>query len=214
MRRLIVYLLIDTSGSMKGEPIESVKVGLEALFATLRLDPFALESVYFSIITFDKDVKNILPVTSIENVVVPDIVTPDSGPTHTGAALMELCRLYDQDVMLGSSTQKGDWKPLAFIMTDGKPSDLMLYKKAIEEVKKRKFSSIVGCAAGMKAKVDYLKLLTDDVHVLDQMDSRGFLKLFKWVSASIGVSKPSKNSSENEDVIILPEPPDEINNII
>ena len=27
-RRLPVYILIDTSGSMKGEPIESVKVGL------------------------------------------------------------------------------------------------------------------------------------------------------------------------------------------
>ena len=28
MRHLPVYILIDTSGSMKGEPIESVKVGL------------------------------------------------------------------------------------------------------------------------------------------------------------------------------------------
>lgn len=213
MRRLIVYLLIDTSGSMKGEPIESVKVGLEALFSALRLDPFALESAYFSIITFDKDVKNILPVTSIDNVVVPEIVVPESGPTHIGAALMELCRLYDQDVRYGSSTQKGDWKPLVFIMTDGKVSDLMLYKKAIEEVKKRRFSSIVGCAAGMKAKIEYLKYLTDDVHTLDQIDSRAFLRLFKWVSASIGVSKSSKNGSKIEDVIILPDPPEETNNL-
>lgn len=34
MRRLPVYLLLDTSGSMKGEPIESVKVGLEAMIAS------------------------------------------------------------------------------------------------------------------------------------------------------------------------------------
>ena len=28
MRRLPVYILLDTSGSMKGEPIHSVNVGL------------------------------------------------------------------------------------------------------------------------------------------------------------------------------------------
>jgi uncharacterized protein YegL len=54
MRRLPVYLLIDTSGSMKGEPIESVKVGIESMLATLRQDPYALETVHISIITFDK----------------------------------------------------------------------------------------------------------------------------------------------------------------
>ena len=44
MRRLPVYLLIDTSGSMKGEPIESVKVGLEALVSSLRTNPYALDT--------------------------------------------------------------------------------------------------------------------------------------------------------------------------
>ena len=43
-RRLPVYILIDTSGSMKGEPIESVKVGLSDMIASLRLDPYALET--------------------------------------------------------------------------------------------------------------------------------------------------------------------------
>ena len=59
MRRLPVYLLIDTSGSMRGEPIESVKVGLEAMVSSLRQDPFALESVNISIITYDREVKQI-----------------------------------------------------------------------------------------------------------------------------------------------------------
>ena len=41
-RRLPVYILIDTSGSMKGEPIESVKVGMSDIIASLRMDPYAL----------------------------------------------------------------------------------------------------------------------------------------------------------------------------
>ena len=40
-RRLPVYLLLDTSGSMMGEPIEAVRQGLRALVADLRGDPQA-----------------------------------------------------------------------------------------------------------------------------------------------------------------------------
>ena len=44
MRRLPVYILIDTSGSMHGEPIEAVRNGLQVLISSLRQDPYALET--------------------------------------------------------------------------------------------------------------------------------------------------------------------------
>ena len=86
-RKLPVYLLIDTSGSMRGEPIESVKVGIEAMLSSLRQEPYALESVNISIITYDREVKIIVPLTPLEDFQLPEIVCPESGPTHTGAAL-------------------------------------------------------------------------------------------------------------------------------
>lgn len=132
-RRLPVYILIDTSGSMKGEPIESVKVGLSDMIASLRLDPYALETACISIITYDKEVKQILPLIELENLQMPDIECPDSGPTHTGAALNMLCDCYDKEVNMGNHEQKGDWMPLLFILTDGKPSDLMVYEEAIKK---------------------------------------------------------------------------------
>ena len=70
-RRLPVYLLIDTSGSMKGEPIESVKVGIETMLSTLRNDPYALETVNVSIITYDREVNQLLPVTPIDELQMP-----------------------------------------------------------------------------------------------------------------------------------------------
>ena len=73
MRRLPVYILIDTSGSMKGEPIEAVKVGLADMMATLRQDPYALETVSISIITYDKDVKQILPLTDLADLQLPNL---------------------------------------------------------------------------------------------------------------------------------------------
>jgi uncharacterized protein YegL len=196
---------------MKGEPIESVKVGLEAMIASLRQDPFALESVYISIITFDRDVKQIIPLTELENLQLPEIVTPDSGPTHLGAALEVLCQKIDAEVQLSSPEKKGDWMPLLFIMTDGKPSDLQKYNQMIPEVKKRHFGSIIACAAGTKSDPKPLEQLTSQVYSLDTTDSATFRQFFKWVSASVSVGNRSIGAS-NE--IQLPPPPPEVHTVI
>ena len=193
---------------MRGEPIESVKVGLEAMLSSLRQEPFALESVNISIITFDRDVKQILPLTPLDELQLPEISTPESGPTHTGMALKLLCDRIDKEVRLSSPDQKGDWMPLLFIMTDGKPSDVQLYREMIPEVKKRKFVGIIACAAGMSAKTEPLKELTDTVYSLDTLDSASFKKFFKWVSDSIGVGNRSIGAT---DELQLPPPPPEVN---
>lgn len=211
-RRLPVYILIDTSGSMKGEPIESVKVGLADMIATLRQNPYALETVWISIITYDKDVNQILPLTELEQVQIPSIFTPDSGPTHTGAALQLLCSRYDAEVQRGSSSQKGDWRPIVFLLTDGKPSDIMLYNEMIPEIQRRKFGNFVACAAGPKAHVDPLKKLTDNVFILENMDSTSFRKLFEWVSDTVGDGGKTAGIDQKDES--LPPPPQEVNLVI
>ena len=211
MRRLPVYILIDTSGSMRGEPIEAVKVGLESMLDSLRCEPYALESVCISIITYDREVKVAMPLTALDNMQLPSIETPESGPTHTGAALKTLCEKVDMEVKKGSNGEKGDWRPLLFLMTDGKPSDLQLYTEMTAEVKKRNFASIVALAAGMKAETEPLKKLTDQVYKLDTLDSNSMKQFFKWVSDSIGVGNKSMCATSE---VELPAPPQEINIII
>lgn len=196
---------------MQGEPIESVKVGIADMIATLRQDPYALETVCISIITYDREVKQLLPLTELENLQIPLITTPESGPTHLGMALQELCKNVKSEVHHGTADQKGDWRPLLFILTDGKPSDLQLYEQMIPEVKAVDFASIVACAAGPKAKTEPLKKLTGQVYTLDTMDSATFKKFFKWVSDTIGLGGKSVGTTSS---LELPPAPDEINIVI
>ncbi|WP_312947117.1 VWA domain-containing protein [Superficieibacter sp.] len=208
MRRLPVYLLIDTSGSMRGESIHAVNVGVQAMLSALRQDPYALESVYVSIITFDNEAREHVPLSALENFQFTDIVVPSAGGTFTGAALEKLVACVDRDVRRSDGDQKGDWRPLVFLMTDGTPSDAWAYGEAIKEVKKRAFGSIIACAVGPKARHEHLKQLTDNVVALETLDSNAFAGFFKWVSASVSSGSSSAGITSGTDT--LPPPPPEI----
>ena len=52
MRRLPVYLVLDVSESMAGKAIEEVKNGIQLLTDALMSNPYAMETVYISVIAF------------------------------------------------------------------------------------------------------------------------------------------------------------------
>lgn len=207
-RRLPVYLLVDSSGSMQGEPIHAVNVGISSMLTALRQDPYALESVYLSLITFDNEVKEILPLTSLEQAQISDIELPKSGATHIGEALEFVVKKVKTDVVLSSADVKGDFRPMLFIMTDGSPSDLMVFKESVPKVKACNFAEIIACAAGPKAKPEYLKQITDTVVVLDNMDSSAFASFFKWVSDSIAAGSMSAGVDGGLSNTLPPPPPE------
>jgi uncharacterized protein YegL len=210
-RRLPVYLLIDTSGSMRGEAIEAVNTGLQAMLASLRSDPFALDTVYLSVITFDREVQQLFPLTELLQVRLPRIDAPPSGATHLGKALEHLCRDFDSSVIRTTFEQKGDWMPMLIVMTDGSPSDLEVFHAQVAEVKSRSFGQIIACAAGPKARIDYLRLLTEHVVHLDTTDSNTFQQFFKWVSASVSIGNRSMGTTADP---VLPPPPPEVQIVV
>ena len=207
-RRLPVYLLIDSSGSMHGEPIHAVNVGISSMMSALRQDPYALESVHLSLITFDREIKELLPLTPLEQAQINEIELPRSGATHMGEGLEFLAQKVQQNVIKSSEEVKGDFRPMLFIMTDGSPSDLLRFKEALPKIKACNFSEIIACAAGPKANTDYLKQITHQVVILDNMDSSAFAQFFKWVSDSITAGSMSAGVEGPMDSKLPPPPPE------
>lgn len=210
-RRLLAYFLLDTSGSMRGEPIQALNNGFNGLVNMLRTDPQAMDSLHISVITFDREVQNIVPLTDLASFQPVEIQCPDSGPTHTGQALEMVVDLVKKELIKGTTERKGDWKPLLFIFTDGKPSDKLRYKEVLPKIKALDFGIIVGCAAGPDAKVDDLMELTNDVVKLDNIDANTLTTFFKWVSSSIEMGSKSQGTGET---MTLPPPPSELNIVV
>jgi uncharacterized protein YegL len=211
MRRLPVYFLLDTSGSMYGEPIQALNNALRGMINSLRSDAQALDSLWISIVTFDITVNELVPLTELAAFQMPDITCPQSGPTHTGKALEMLHAKVQKEIRKGTAEQKGDWKPLLFLFTDGKPSDIQLYREMIPKIKSANFGAVVCCAAGHLADDSLLKELTPNVVHLDNADSATLKQFFLWVSETIELGNKSQGTGET---VTLPPPPSEITVIV
>jgi uncharacterized protein YegL len=197
---------------MSGEPIEAVKNGVQVLISTLRQDPYALETAFLSVITFDSSVRQLVPLTDLASFQMQEISA--SGGTSLGEGLRVLSQCIDREVAKSTAEKKGDWKPLIFLMTDGSPTDD--WQSGLAEFQKRRPGMMVACAAGAGADTTVLKQITEVVVKLDTTDSATIKAFFKWVSASIstGSQKVESGGKEVGGLNELPPPPLEVNVVV
>jgi uncharacterized protein YegL len=212
MRKLPVYLVLDVSGSMQGEPIQAVQNGLQLLLSSLRQNPQALETAYLSVITFGPTAKQVTPLTELIDFQIPQLQAEGVG-TALGAALQLLTQKIQTEVVQSNRHQKGDWKPIVFLMTDGEPTDD--FEQAIRDFKKVSTGLVIACAAGADANTYILKAITENVVELATLDSKTAQSFFKWVSASIGVSSHRVNrGNEINQMEDLPPLPQDVKKVI
>ena len=205
IRRLPVYLLLDCSGSMMGEPIEAVRQGVKALLSELKGDPQALETAYLSVITFDSSARQVIPLTELMQFQEPELKA--SGATALGGALNVLMECVNSEVRKSSETQKGDWRPLVFILTDGAPTDVEAFGQAAQALKGMKAANIVACAAGSRADTTYLRQITENVLMMNTLSAGDMARFFAWVSGSIKMSSKSLDARPGAAIELAP-PPD------
>ncbi|WP_085918287.1 vWA domain-containing protein [Halomonas sp. CSM-2] len=206
MRRLPVYLVLDKSYSMAGEPINAVNQGLQALVDMLRQDPFALETVYLSVIEFSSEARHTVPLCDLMTF-QPPTLKPD-GMTALGAALKLTAERIHEEVQSSSSSSKGDWRPLVFVFTDGVANDDL--DTGIQAMKSVSVAKLVGCAAGADVDTGDLQRFATDIVRLNGNDAESIRAFFAWVSASVSMTSQSVESGGSDGSAELPPPPNEI----
>ena len=195
MRRLPIYFLIDTSESMVGEPIQQVEDGLATIIQTLKTDPNAIETVWISIIAFAGQAKTIVPLQEIINFYPPKF--PIGSGTSLSKGLGHLMFEFSKNIVRTTAEQKGDWKPIVFLFTDGVPTDDT--KSVIKEWKLKwgKSSNLIAVSFGEEADIQVLSELTEHVMHFKNSEASDYAQFFKWVTDSIKTSSVSveQNSS-------------------
>ena len=175
---------------------------------SLRQNPQAIETAFVSIITFDSEAKQLIPLIDLASFQTVDLKA--AGTTALGAALSLLADKLENEVTKTTLEQKGDWKPIVFIMTDGVPTDD--WQAGFQKLKAVKKGLIVGCAAGNNADDKVLKEIADQVVRLSNTDADSIGKFFQWVSASIATTstKVEETGIDLTKKDQLPPPPSEL----
>jgi uncharacterized protein YegL len=183
MRRLPVFLVLDVSESMAGDNLIRMKEGIEILGRHLRADPHALETVYLSVIAFAGVARTLIPLDEIAHFRVPDL--PIGGGTALGAAMEHLMSEVDRAVIRSTHDRKGDWKPLCFLFTDGKPTDDIerALRKWKENYERR--CQLVAVGIGRFADLRTLRQLTEHAFSMGKVGPAEFKSMIQWVSMSV-----------------------------
>ncbi|MBO7496067.1 MAG: VWA domain-containing protein [Salinivirgaceae bacterium] len=202
MRRLPVYFLVDVSESMVGEPIKQVESGMRTIIQELRTDPYALETVYVSVIAFAGKAKSLSPLTELFKFYPP--VFPVGGGTSLGKALDFLMDDIEQSVVKTTVEQKGDWKPIVFLFTDGNPTDDTTAAINRWNSKFKRRANIIAISIGDNVNTQLLGQVSDNVLRLTETDETSFKQFFKWVTDSIKTTSVSVSSQGVDEVKLAP----------
>ncbi len=174
-------LLLDTSGSMRGQPIAELNAGLIAFKNELVSDGLAAKRVEVGIIGFG-------PVQDIRDFTTADQFQPPTlsvtGDTPMGAAIM----LGIDKVRQRKETYRANgvsyYRPWIFLITDGAPTDAWRQAAAMvregEQSKAFQFFAVgvEGANFGILAQIAVREPL--------KLKGLRFRDLFQWLSNSLG----------------------------
>lgn len=180
-------LLLDTSGSMRGEPIEELNRGLSSFKDELMSDDMAMKRVEVSVVSFGP-VKVESEFETADSFQPPYLTAENDTPI--GAAVDEALRMLEERKIQYRENGISYYRPWVFMITDGAPTDD--WRRAAEKIQKAEDSkSLMFFAVGVEnANMQILRELS----VREPLKLKGlqFRELFSWLSHSLSAVSHSQ----------------------
>jgi uncharacterized protein YegL len=173
-------LLLDTSGSMQGKPIQELNNGLVTFKDELMADPLAAKRVEICIITFGP-VQLVTEFQSAEHFYPP--VLEANGDTPIGSAIETALQLLKQRKDEYRSNGISMFRPWVFLITDGGPTDS--WQNAARLLKEgQEQKSFAFFSVGVEgARMDVLSQISPSKPL--NLKGLRFRDLFTWLSRSM-----------------------------
>ncbi|MEU6773423.1 VWA domain-containing protein [Streptomyces sp. NPDC046759] len=137
MQILPFYLLCDESGSMIGEPIDSINGALPGLHHEISTNPTVADKTRFCLIGFSDTATVLQPLVDLSDIEeVPALAA--GGLTSYGEAFRTLKRCIEDDVAALKAQGHEVYRPVAFFLSDGIPTDED-WEQAYKELSQSRF---------------------------------------------------------------------------
>jgi uncharacterized protein YegL len=117
---------------MQGERITRVNSLLTDLVISFRNDPYALESVYLSVATFNNLFTPVCDFMTVDKLAIPVVNSVASTPPFLGLALEELTSWLNQRLKQPTINKKGDRESRILICWGGGISDKADFNEAVK----------------------------------------------------------------------------------
>jgi uncharacterized protein YegL len=178
-------LLLDTSSSMAGAPLEAVQAGLRAFRDALLNDPVARQRLEVAVVTFGGPVEVVQPFTALDGFVPPALAP--RGQTPLGTGLLRALDLLEDRKAHYRAAHLSYSRPWIFLLTDGMPQGepWEATREAIRRVKADEAAKKVALfAVGVEgANMPFLARLCQRPPLA--LPGLRFVDLFLWLSASV-----------------------------
>jgi uncharacterized protein YegL len=195
-------LLLDTSASMTGAPIQALNDGLETFRDSLVTDDLAQKRVEVAIISFDDRVKILQDFITADQFEPPTLTA--QGQTHMGSGIqkaLDTIALRKSDYRNNGITY---YRPWVFMITDGEPQGEAdrIVKQAADRIQMEENNKQVAFfAVGVEnANMDRLGEIVQRTPV--KLRGLDFREMFLWLSASMQRVSHSKVDEQ----VALPPP--------